>query len=54
MATVKTITRFSQAPAAPTTIPDNALVLVEIGNQVYKMTWAALVAAIVAEVPTGD
>lgn len=54
MATVKTITRFSQAPTAPNTIPDTAFVLIEIDRQVYKMTWADLVSAIVAEVPDGN
>lgn len=54
MANLKTLTRFAQAPAAPDPIPDNALVLIEIDGKTYKLTWAALVAAVVAEVPSGD
>ncbi|HRO59845.1 MAG TPA: hypothetical protein PKZ27_02835 [Rhodocyclaceae bacterium] len=53
MAHLKTLTRFSQAPAAPETIPATAIVAIEIDNHVYKITWAALVALIVAEVPVG-
>ena len=52
MATIKTITRFSQAPAAPEVTPAGAIVLIEVDNQVLKIPFSALVAAIAAELDT--
>lgn len=45
MATLKTLTRFSQAPTVPETIPADAIVAIEIDNKIYKMTWGELEAA---------
>lgn len=42
MSDLKSLVTINQAQAAPTTIPDDALVLVEIDNQVYKTTYGAL------------
>lgn len=42
MADLKSIVCIDQAQAAPATIPDNALVLIEINRQVFKTTYGEL------------
>lgn len=46
MAMLKSINKMSSAPAAPETIPDTALILVEINGQVFRLSFAELAAAI--------
>ena len=51
MADLKAIVCVDQAKPVPATIPDSALVLIEINRVVYKMTFADLAAKVIAKIP---
>ncbi len=51
MADLKAIVCVDQAKPVPATIPDRALVLIEIDKVVYKMSFADLAAEVISKIP---
>lgn len=45
MTKLKAVTRIARAPEAPESVPNDALILIEIGNNVYRLTLSQLAAA---------